>query len=484
MTHETSKDTTPLCVDLDGTLIQTDLSLESTLKAIKAKPWILLFFPFWLKIGMAYFKHQISQWATMDVAYLPWNQEVLDYILAEKQKGRPLILVTGSIEAYAQQVADHLGCFDKVLATTSHYNLTGRNKAKKLCQVYGKGAFDYIGNEPKKDQHVWQVSRYALFANADSKQLSNLASTGEITFYKTFESQAFKFTTILKAIRVHQWVKNILVFIPLITTHNLLNPNPIFQSILAFFAFSFTASATYLINDLFDLEADRKHPNKKNRPFAAGTLPIIKGTYFIAGLGLLGLAIMACLPALFSLTVCTYLAITLSYSLWLKRLAIVDVITLASLYTLRVMGGAFAVDVALSFWLLAFSMFLFQGLAIMKRVSELMQVEQQNQKAAHGRGYTIEDRAILTQFGTTSGYLAVFVLAFYINSDDVRTLYQQPEALWLLCPIFLYWTTRIWLKTARGNMNDDPIVFALKDPVSLLLGLVSATIILIATINS
>lgn len=472
------KDTTPLCVDLDGTLIQSDLSVESALKALKLRPWVILLFPIWLRRGLGYFKSQIARFVRLSYGTIPINKSVLNYIREKKEAGRPLLLVTGSYQVYARSIAEEIGLFDEVLATTVDCNLTGRNKARVLVERFGEGQFDYIGNEVK-DQHIWQVSRRALFANATPKLIDKLSF---IDFHRVFHAEETSLRLILKAGRAHQWVKNLLLFVAPVASHTLFVGGSLFSALIAFFAFSLLASATYLFNDLCDLEADRKHPEKCKRPLASGALPIRTGVGLMGVLFAASFALCLFLPSAFFGTLIGYLALTLAYSLKIKKIASLDVIALASLYTIRVIAGAFALSVPVSFWLLAFSMFLFLSLAMAKRVSEIINLASRNRNTIKGRDYHIDDQAILTQCGTASGYLAVFVLAFYINSPEVIKLYTLPETLWLLCPAVLYWITRAWMKTTRGLMNEDPIVFAIKDRVSLFTAGFCAVILGLATI--
>jgi 4-hydroxybenzoate polyprenyltransferase len=471
-----SINTRPLCVDLDGTLMLSDTTFECLLRAIKRMPWVVIFIPFWLRHGIAYCKMRLANLASIDISLLPWNMEVVDYVKAVKATGRPIWLVTGSYIDYAEQVAAHWPLFDAVLATDQHTNLTGRNKAQVLIERCGERGFDYIGNE-FKDRHIWLHAHEALVVDVQEKLQKRLPM---INFSQVFALPTRSFKTVAKALRLHQWVKNLLIFIPLLTAHSLLNIDALLTSSIAFLVFGITASATYLLNDLLDLDSDRKHPKKSHRPFAAGKLSIRSGLMLMTGLALLALLLTCLLPAKFALALLTYLACTLAYSFKLKQVPSLDVIILACLYTLRVVAGAWAIDVNISFWLLAFSMFLFLCLAIIKRISELINLEERNKTQAEGRGYATSDRFILQNLGTASGYNAVMVLAFYINSPEVRPLYQHPAYLWLLCPAFLYWITRIWVYTARGLMNEDPIVFAIKDRNSWLIGAFCMSIMMLA----
>ena len=281
------------------------------------------------------------------------------------------------------------------------------------------------------------------------------------------------------ALRVHQWVKNLLVFLPLAAAHRAASPEAWFAAALAFAAFALVASSAYVVNDLADLAADRLHPRKRQRPFASGALPVAAGFVAAPVLVLAGAALGLLLPPLFQLALATYLALTLSYSFALKRIAVLDVVVLAALYTLRVIAGTFALGLDLSFWLLAFSMFVFLSLALVKRYAEL-HAARLEQRRAIGRGYAIDDLPMLGAMGAASGYLAVLVLALYINSTASHALYARPTALWLLCPLLLYWMSRIWLITHRGEMHEDPVVFATRDRASWIVAALGLAVVLVA----
>lgn len=457
-------DKTPLCVDLDGTLIQSDLSVESALKAIKLRPWVIFLFPLWLRRGLGYFKSQIARFVRLNYTTIPLNRSVLNYIKEKKEAGRPLLLVTGSYQVYARSIAAEIGLFDEVLATSVDCNLTGRNKARVLVERFGEGKFDYIGNEVK-DQHIWQVSRRALFANATPKLIDRLSF---INFHRVFHAEETSLRLILKSCRAAQWVKNLLLFIAPIMSQALFTDSNLINILIAFMAFSFAASATYLFNDLCDLEEDRKHPLKAQRPLASGKLPIRTGVALMGFLLVASILLCLTLPYGFTLALLGYLAITLTYSLKLKKIASLDVITLTLVYILRVVAGALALTLPISFWLLTVSLFFFLSFALSKRVSEMVSLRNCNKHVMKGCDYTVDDQAILAQCGTASGYLAACLLGLGIHSTGAWQQTGLPQLLWLLCPAMLFWVTSHWLKTTRGEMNTDPFVFVSKDKTSLL----------------
>lgn len=475
--HLTPSDPVPLCVDLDGTLIHTDLLYESFLQAIKKKPLLLILLPLWyFRHGLAYIKSVLLAYCDIEVDALPYNFPLINYLKARKAAGRKLILVTGSHQTLADKVATHLNLFDAVYGTTT-INITGARKADFLVQKFGAHQFDYIGNE-EKDRFIWQVSRRALITSASPYVEESLKE--QVIFDTVFPPSFLSLGHIFKAIRIHQWAKNALVFVPVVTAHQLFHFKSVGLSVLAFLAFSFCASATYIINDALDLAADRKHRTKRFRPFASGKVSLQQGFMLILLLAFATLLICTQMPALFNVALITYTVVTLLYSFLLKQIASLDILCLASLYTIRVIAGAFAIEVALSFWLLAFSMFLFLCLGIVKRVSELKNLEKTNTQKARGRGYTISDIQVLKSLGAASGYIAVLVFALYINSNLTHSLYQSPTILWLLCPLLLYWVTRIWMLTARSEMDEDPIVFAITDKTSWVIVFLSTILLVLA----
>lgn len=456
----------PLVVDLDGTLIRSDLLIESFMLLIKQNPFNLFFVLLWLLKGKATLKAEIARRVDIPVELLPFNQELITWLKTEKARGRTLILATASHQRYAHSVAAHLGIFDDVLASDESRNLSGPAKRGALTERYGEKQYAYAGNAPV-DLKVWTHCSSAVVVAG-----SGLAGQAErlCPVEKQFAPPKAGLKVILKALRVHQWVKNALIFVPLLTSHMLTNPNGLLHGILAFFAFSFCASSVYFLNDLLDLNDDRRHATKRNRPFAAGTLSLMSGIIGTPILLMLSAALCWFLPLGFVAVLGIYYVMTVAYSFKLKRVVMVDVITLAALYTIRIVAGAVAVSVTLSFWLLSFSVFVFLSLAIVKRYTELMKLKEKSARKILGRGYQVEDLELLSSLGGSAGYISVLVLALYINSGDVRGLYSHPQLMWPACMVMLYWVSRIWIIAHRGGMDDDPIVFALKDKSSIVCG--------------
>lgn len=470
-------DNVALCVDLDGTLIHSDLLLESFLLLIKDNPLYLLLVPFWLLGGKAKLKREIASRVKLDGAALPYTKPLVAWLQGQKAAGRQLWLCTASDESLAHAVADHLGFFDGVLASNGQTNLSGKNKAAALVAKFGEKGFDYCGNE-KVDLRVWPHARGAIVVNANESLAAEAARVTQVLGQYPFKPAGLK--VVLKALRVHQWAKNALIFVPVAAAHQLGDVTVLGQALMAFVAFSLCASSVYLLNDMLDLAADRQHHSKCHRPFAAGTLSLLFGLLAAPLLLVAAVLISLCLPAKFLLVLTAYYVVTLAYSFSLKRMVMIDVLTLAGLYTVRIVAGAAATAIPLSFWLLMFAIFIFLSLAIVKRYAELHQMKVQGKLKAQGRGYQVEDLSLLQSLGGASGYLSILVLALYLNTPDIARMYHQPKLVWLLVPIMLYWISRIWMQTHRGNMHDDPLVYALKDRVSLVTGAMAAVVLALA----
>lgn len=410
--------------------------------------------------GRAAFKTSLAEALSPDPRYLPYNDAVLSSLRELRSAGRRLVLVTASPDRWARWVADHLGVFDEVIATSAARNLKGRNKAEALVQRFGEGAFDYAGNSGA-DLAVWAHARRAWVVAAPAHVSRRARRLGNVD--REFPAGG-SVQALLGSLRFHQWVKNALVFLPLLAAHAWDRADAVAAAAIAFVAFGGAASAGYLLNDLADLEADRRHPRKRGRPLAAGALqPAIALASVLVLIGACAL-LASLLPAPFGAVLAGYGVTTVAYSVALKRAPLVDVLVLAGLYALRVLGGSAATAIQPSFWLLAFCMFLFFSLALVKRYAELRSSPSATDSG--GRGYGPDDLPLVLTLGTAAGYLAVLVLALYIDSDAARALYRLPAALWVLCPLLLLWISRIWLKAHRGQMHDDPVLFTVRDGAS------------------
>ncbi len=461
----------PLCIDLDGTLVRTDMLYESLMAALKAQPGLAFRVPFWLLKGRAFLKSQLAQRAEIDASLLPYNQELLDWLHDEKRRGRKLYLVTAADSRIANSVAEHVGLFDEVLASDGEVNLKGSNKAEALIERFGSNCFDYAGDS-KADLAVWEHSRSVITVGASASTRHLIELSGKPN--RSFAGSGNSILQFLRAIRCYQWVKNVLVFVPVITSHTYNELPVMIAGGLMFIAWSFVASGIYLSNDLLDLEADRAHHHKCKRPFASGRLPLLAGLIgtplmIFAGLGI---ALVISWPAAIILAV--YAAVSQAYSLHLKRRLLVDVFILAFLYTSRVVGGGIATDNHATIWLLGFSCFLFLGLAFLKRCAELIRIRDAGKQHLGNRGYGIGDLDMLERFGVSASFASVLVLSLYVHSNVAESAYAHPSALWAIVPVLLFWQCRLWIATSRGEMHDDPIVFSIKDRISWALGACTA----------
>lgn len=462
----------PLCVDLDGTLIRTDLLFETFLSAFKRQWWICLLVPYWLLRGRAVLKEELARRASLDASLLPYRENLLFWLRREHAEGRRLILTTGADLHAASAVAGHLGIFERVIASDGVWNLTGRAKSECLVTEFGEGGFDYAGDSGA-DAAVWNRARVRIAAGA--------AARHPRAFEISFPDSGSAWRALVKALRPRHWIKNLLVFIPLVTSHSLQNATLFGRALLAFAAFSLTASAVYLINDLLDLDADRRHPVKRRRPFAAGQLSIRSGLLMAPVLltGGLGIASFLGVSSLAVLTV--YLGLTFLYTLYLKQKLLADVFTLAGLYTIRMLEGGAAANILCSVWLLAFAVFQFLSLAFLKRSAELCSLARARREAAAGRNYFTWDLVQINAFGVSAAYVSSMVLGLYIASENVRLLYRHPMWLWLLAPLHLFWMSRAWILSHRGAMDEDPILFASTDRVTWGCALIGAAALAIAT---
>lgn len=450
-----------LCVDLDGTLLRSDILYESLLALLARNPLYLFLIPFWLLRGKAYVKRQLASRVRLPADTLPYDERVLEILRTSTQ--RPRVLCTASDQLLVQPIAQHLGLFEEVIASDGRTNLSGRNKGEALAARFGERGFDYMGNG-RIDLDVWARAGGAIVVNNGTGLARDAARHTEVIAH--LPAQNGGLMTWIKALRIYQWLKNLLVLVPLLTAHRFLDPTALVDAGIAFLAFGLCASGVYLLNDLLDLTPDRMHPRKRKRPFAAGTLPLLHGLLVAPLITLAGFALALLCSVEFAAVLFCYYVMTLSYSLQLKRIVMIDVVLLAALYTIRIIGGTVAIGSELSFWLLAFSMFVFLSLAMLKRYTELASALASGKEMAIGRGYSVADLPLVQSLGAAAGYIGVLVFALYINSPESLELYRHPKVLWLLCPMLLYWISRMWIVSHRGDMHDDPIVFAATDRVS------------------
>ncbi|ALN73877.1 UbiA family prenyltransferase [Aureimonas sp. AU20] len=450
----------PLYVDLDGTLIRSDLLWESLFLFARQNPlqaWRLFG---WLLAGKSVLKHELAAGIEVDPATWPYREEVVETLRAERETGRTIVLATAANERLAQGVADHLGLFDRVIASNRDENLSAERKLDRIAAERAGAPFDYIGNsrddlclfDAAEGVTVVQPDRAAARWHRESERASRLIQ-GEGNLPRA----------LLKAMRPHQWMKNLLLFVPIVLNHEYVDVPMVLAGMLAFVCFSMAASSVYIFNDLLDLAADRRHGTKRRRPFASGQVPIPIGVTAGVGLFVAAFGLSLLLPIEFTAVLGIYLVLTTAYSFALKRMLLIDVLTLAGLYTLRILAGAASADTVGSFWLLAFSLFFFFSLALVKRYVELAEFGEGASRRTTGRGYVPADLDTLAQAGMASGFASVLVLALYIDSAEIRQLQAHPYLIWPLCPLVLYIIVRIWVLAKRNEMHDDPVVFILRD---------------------
>lgn len=475
----TSRESFPLVVDLDGTLLRTDLLLETGFAFIRGQPHRSLHAVLWLLQGKAMLKANLAHETEIDVSTLPYDSAVIDLIERGRAQGRYIVLATASHRTLAERIAAHLNLFDKVLATEGALNLSGNFKRRALVEQYGARGFDYVGNS-HADVSVWAAARQAYLVNPRIGVERRVRTQGNVR--EVIRSNPNRVGAWMKACRLHQWLKNLLIFVPVVAAHELIDPVRVLDGLVAFFCFGMCASSVYVLNDLLDLADDRHHRTKRFRSFAAGCVSIRNG---LIACPLLLIAAFAAawslLPSPFTGVMAAYYLLTLAYSLSLKRRMAVDVIVLATLYTMRIIAGGAAFALPLSFWTLAFSTFIFLSLALVKRCTELYEACNRGvAEKTRGRAYFPDDLYMIASLGTASGYMAVIVLALYIHEPATALLYRHPQIIWLACPLLLLWITRTWLITYRGQMHDDPVLFAIRDRVSLMIGALFSLVFWIA----
>jgi 4-hydroxybenzoate polyprenyltransferase len=467
----------PLCVDLDGTLVKSDTLVDSLLALMRSRPGTVFALPLHALRGKARFKRFVTENVSLDVAHLPYNREVLRFLHSEHAQGRPIYLATGADTRLAERVATHLGLFAGVLGSNGAVNLTGNRKLEGLKSRLGGQPFDYIGNDVP-DLPLLACAFERMVANPSLRLRMRMRMRG-IMPARSFVDREKPLISFIRALRIHQWSKNLLVFLPLLLAHHV--PLNLFLSgLLAFSCFSIAASSAYIVNDMLDIEADRLHAQKRARPFASGDLSPVTGSCIAFLFFVLAVAGARLLPIAFFEWLLLYLVTTVAYTWSLKRIALVDVLVLSGLYVLRLLAGSAATQSHISHWLAGFSAFLFFSLAIVKRFAELQNLQTRGLQPKNGRGYLIADIEQLRSFGTASAFAAVMVFAIYISGSDVTLLYRQPKLLWLIMPFMLLWLCRVWLLASRGELDEDPLVFALSDRASLAIGAAVAIIAVLA----
>ena len=466
----------PLCVDLDGTVLRTDSLFESLARLLRQKPWCIVMIPLWCLQGRARLKQHLARRVLIHVALLPYHVKFLEWLKHQKAEGREIILATAADASIARCIASHLDVFDSVIASDGQHNLKGKRKLDILRERF-PGGFEYAGNA-RSDLKIWRHCSDAVAVGASPQLVQQARDSG--VRVRTFPGGSKGLRHYARAMRCHQWAKNVLIYVPLLTSHQFTHPTLLWRATLSGLLFSLCSSAQYILNDLMDLDADRHHPTKRLRPFASGDLPLQTG--FVLAPLLLGVSLATAwfLSPLFAGALALYFGLSLAYSLHIKRIILLDAFVLSGLYTIRIIAGHLVTGIAFSVWLMSFAFFLFLSLAFSKRWTELNNAQRSNGTVV-GRGYEIGDLQQVNLFGVCSSFLAAVVFILYLQSDKVKELYRYPQLLWLLSPIFLYWVSRIWILSTRGKVSEDPVLFVLKDPVTYVAAVICGLIMLLAT---
>lgn len=470
-----------LVIDLDGTLIKTDI-LHETFWSSFSKDWKIPYKTLTTLIkGRAKLKEYLNNISEIDIKTLPYNETVIEYIKKFRNKGGKTALVTGSNINIAKKIADHLGLFDEVHGSTSSLNLKGKQKMELLISRFGEKKFSYMGNS-SEDIHVWEHAFKAISINASSK-LKKACNKVNLNSDHLLTGPSYNsLLTYCKALRPYQWLKNTLVFLPMLAAHKI-TALYFFESLKAFIAFSLISSSVYVINDLLDLGADRSHPRKKSRPFASGSIPISHGIVIAPLLFILGISVALFINKSFLIIIFTYYILTSAYSLVLKRKIIIDICTLAGLYTVRIVGGGAATQIGISFWLLGFSIFIFLSLAAVKRQAELVDLRERGILKSAGRSYRVDDLPLVSIVSLIAGFMSVIVIAMYVKSQEVLILYSKPEILWGVCCVLFYWLIKMIHTAHQGNMHDDPLIYAVKDKMSQITFIIIVLLIWLSSIS-
>jgi 4-hydroxybenzoate polyprenyltransferase len=466
VTGQFAENEIPLVIDIDGTLIHTDLLIEALILLIRKKPYYFWKCILWGFKGKAYLKNKIFGLVSPDYPLLPYNVELINFIKKEFASGRKIILASASPISAVIGISKIYPIFSELYGTENKINLRGRNKLRVLTDRFGKGKFDYVGNS-KADHVIFASSRYSYLVNPSRSVEKKAGRISDLRY--TWHSGKATLKDYLGAIRVYQWVKNLLLFVPLVTSHSFYSVHLFMLTFGAFCTFNIMASSGYLLNDILDINSDRNHPRKRYRPVATGKISLLNASALALVFFTTGLFFASKFNPVFFYTMLFYFVTSFTYSLYLKKMAMYDVFTLAGLYSIRVFAGSEVIGVPLSFWLIAFSTFIFLSLAFLKRYSELITIKDDLALKKQDRGYVSGDIYLVRIMGIVSGFLAIVVFALYINSPEVTELYSKIEILWFVSFLLLFWINRMWMIASRGRMTDDPIVFTLKDITSYII---------------
>ncbi len=471
-------DPVPLCVDLDGTLLRTDLMWECIAALLRRRPWRVPCIPLWWAKGRPYLKARLAREAAPDMETLPFRERLIGWLRGQATEGRRVLLVSGSHHWLVRRVAKRMGFFSGVEGTRRGVNLSGRPKADWLVAQFGERGFDYAGDRGV-DTHVWRRAREAILVDAPRRLEAAVRPVAERVRVWS-ESGRAGAGAWLHALRIRQWLKNLVVFAPAITSFTIAEGDVFLPCLLGALCFSLLASALYLFNDIVDLEFDRRHPDKCGRPLASGALGMRGALVGIPLLLVASIALGSLLPEGFRAVLAAYGALSIVYTLFLKRYVVVDALALTVMFLLRIVGGGWAAGLGVSSWLMGFALFLFLSLALAKRYAELRALREAQRTAAAGRGYRAADLEEVGFIGVASGLLSVFVVAIYIGSAEAASSYDNRTMLWGLCLVILFWVGRLWLINHRGELHEDPVRFVTHDPASYVSAIAALAVIIMA----
>lgn len=476
---ETTTQSVPLCVDLDGTLIRSDLLHESLLALLRRNPFYALLLPLWVMRGRAYLKRQIAHRVRINPASLPFNEEFVQFLSEEKKIGRRLILTTASDILLAREIAGFLGLFDDVLGSDGKINLKGEAKRDAIQEMMGGGGYDYAGDS-LNDMPVWEAARNGVVVRPSRSLLARVQSA--TVLHRVFDEKPPLAPLLLAALRPYRWVKNLLIFLPFVASLEIARSGLPVSALLAFIAFSLCASGVYVLNDLLDLTEDRAHPARRLRPFASGELQLIWAPVLMAALLGGSAAITLFLPEPFQGAILLYFSLATAYSAYFKKILLVDIFFLAGIYMIRVLAGHAVGGFTISPWMISFSIFLLFSLALLRRHGELHFLRERLRMTPQGDNYQTHDVEPLAGIGIASGLLSTLVIALYAGSPAAAALYERPQALYFVCAAILYWISRLWIIASRGRIEGDPLVFAVKDQASWFAAAFAAAMIAVAAL--
>ena len=449
----------PLVVDLDRSLVRVDLLHEAMARLGLRSPLRLIRLAWTHRKSLAAFKHAVAQAVPIDASKLPYEPRVITYLREESACGRRIILATASPAIWAEPIAAHLGLFSEVLATDAENNLKSHRKLAAIRELLDDMPFAYLGDSSDDIPLFEAATGGRILAGSSPKPLAHLRRSGVDFNHVAPANRATQIRDMIRACRPVHWIKNMLIFVPAVTSWGMYDPSRLIPAVFAFFSFSLVASAVYLINDLSDLAADRAHPDKRRRPLAACQLPVTKGIALAAFLAISGLGLAIATGPVVITALLVYVALNAAYTIRLKEMPLTDIALLCSFYLIRVMLGLAVLGLPQSIWFLGFLGCLFAELAHWKRYVEVLNAPTSSSKR---RSYTNQDANVLLAFGVGFSFTAAVVLTLYMRSNEVSPVYQSPKVLALLAPILLLHNLGMWLEASRGKSASDPVTFVLK----------------------